>query len=52
MRLVHPFADREANLVLIEAVHGGNARITVEPPLIVYDQPGIYTEELQKIYHM
>ena len=52
MRLIHPFADREANLVLIEAVHGGNARITVEPPLIVYDQPGIYTEELQKIYHM
>ena len=41
MRLVHPFADREANLVLIEAVRGGNQRITVEPPLIVYEQPGV-----------
>ena len=51
MRLVHPFADREANLVLIEAVRGGHARITVEPPLIVYERPGVYTEELQKIYH-
>ena len=52
MRLVHPFADREANLVLIEAVRGGNQRITVEPPLIVYEQPGVYTEELRKIYKM
>lgn len=52
MRLVHPFADREANLVLIEAVRGGNQRITVEPPLIVYEQPGVYTKELRKIYKM
>ena len=50
IRLVHPFADREANLVLIEALRGGNARVTVEPPLIVYEQPGVYTEELRKIY--
>lgn len=52
MRLVHPFADKEANLVLLEALRGGNSRITVEPPLIVYDEPGVYTEELRKIYHL
>jgi len=51
MRLVHPFIGKEANLVLIEAVHGGNARMTVEPPLIVYEEPGVYTEEVRSIYH-
>ena len=52
IRLVHPFADREANLVLIEAVRGGNARVTVAPPLIVYREPGVYTEEVRRIYRM
>ncbi|MCR4752489.1 MAG: tRNA1(Val) (adenine(37)-N6)-methyltransferase [Eubacterium sp.] len=51
MRLVHPFIGKEANLVLIEAVHGGNARMTVEPPLVVYEEPGVYTEEVRSIYH-
>ncbi len=51
MRLVHPFIGKEANMVLIEAVRGGNPRMTVEPPLIVYEAPGVYTEEVRSIYH-
>ena len=43
MQLVYPFVDREPNMVLIEAVKGGNSRIQVEKPLIVYEKPGIYT---------
>lgn len=50
MQLVYPFADREPNMVLIEALRGGNSRITVEKPLIVYERPGVYTEEILKIY--
>ena len=50
LRLVHPFADKEANLVLIEALHGGNSRVKVEPPLIIYEKPGVYTEEVKRIY--
>lgn len=50
MQLVYPFADREPNMVLIEALKGGNSRITVEKPLIVYERPGVYTEEILKIY--
>lgn len=30
MQLVYPFKDREPNMVLIEALKGGNSRITVE----------------------
>lgn len=50
MRLVHPFADKEPNMVLIEANRGGKPMITVEKPLIVYQKPGIYTEEIYDIY--
>ncbi|MDD7740721.1 MAG: tRNA1(Val) (adenine(37)-N6)-methyltransferase [Fusicatenibacter sp.] len=50
MQLVYPFVDREPNLVLIEAMKGGNQRITVEKPLIVYDSPGVYTGEIKRLY--
>ncbi|MGN0383785.1 MAG: tRNA1(Val) (adenine(37)-N6)-methyltransferase [Eubacterium sp.] len=50
MKMVHPFADKEANMVLIEAVKGGNSMIKVEKPLIVYKEHGIYTDEIYTIY--
>ena len=50
MRLVYPFVDKEPNMVLIEAVQGGRSRITVEKPLIVYKEPGVYTDEIYDIY--
>lgn len=50
MQLVHPFVDREPNMVLIEACKGGNSRIQVEAPLIVYEKPGVYTETILKLY--
>ena len=50
MRLVHPFVDKEPNMVLIEAKKGGKSRITVEPPLIVYREKGVYTDEIYDIY--
>lgn len=50
MKLVYPFADKEPNMVLIEANRGGRARMTVEKPLIVYKEPGVYTEEIYDIY--
>lgn len=50
MKLVYPFVDKEPNMVLIEGVRGGNARITVEKPLIVYKSPGVYTDEIYDIY--
>lgn len=50
MRLVYPYVDREPNLVLIEAVRGGKAFMTVEKPLIVYEAPGVYTQEVKALY--
>ncbi len=50
MRMVYPRVDREPNMVLIEGLRGGNPRITVEKPLIVYREDGSYTDELRRIY--
>ena len=50
MRLVHPFADKEPNMVLIEGVRGGKSRMTVEAPLVVYESQGKYTQEIYEIY--
>lgn len=50
MKMVHPFADREANMVLIEAVRGGGAMMKVEAPVIVFKEPGVYSEEICTTY--
>lgn len=50
MRLVYPFVDKEPNMVLLEALRGGNSRIRVEKPLIVYKEQGVYTDEIYDIY--
>lgn len=50
MKMVHPYVDREANMVLIEAVRGGKSMIKVEAPVIVYKEPGVYTDEIYTIY--
>jgi tRNA1Val (adenine37-N6)-methyltransferase len=50
MRLVYPYVDREPNMVLIEAVRGGRPRLTVEKPLIVYREPGVYMPEITELY--
>ena len=50
MQLVYPYVDKEPNMVLIEGLLGGNSRITVEKPLIVYEKPGVYTQDIREIY--
>ena len=50
MQLVHPYIDREPNMVLIEANRGGKSRMKVEPPLVIYESPGVYTETIRQEY--
>ena len=50
MQLVYPYVDKEPNMVLIEAVKGGKRRMIVEEPLIVYKEPGVYTDKIYEIY--
>ena len=50
MRLIHPFADKEPNMVMIEARKNAKRRLTIEPPLIVRYDDGNYTAEIRQIY--
>lgn len=41
LQMVHPYVDKEPNMVLIQAVRGGKSRIQIEPPLILSERsPG------------
>ena len=49
MRLIHPFADKEPNMVMIEARKNAKRRLTIEPPLVVRYDNGDYTAEINRI---
>jgi tRNA1Val (adenine37-N6)-methyltransferase len=56
MQLIHPFAGKEPNLVLIEGRKNANPRLKIEESLNVYEksvdgkQPE-YTKAVEDIYH-
>ena len=50
MQLVHPFVDKEPNMVMIEAIRGAKSMIKIEEPLVVYKAPGVYNDIIYDIY--
>lgn len=50
IQLVHPYIDKEPNMLLIEGIRGAKSRMKIEPPLIVYHKDGTYTEQLLAMY--
>lgn len=50
MKFVHPYIDKEANMVLIEAVRGGKAMVKLEAPIVVFKEEGVYSDEIKGIY--
>lgn len=52
LQFIYPKAGMNANGVLIEAIYrGGRHGVKVEPPIIVHQDNGDYTEELMEIYN-
>ncbi|GAB6928003.1 tRNA1(Val) (adenine(37)-N6)-methyltransferase [Paenibacillus sp. JCM 10914] len=51
IRFVHPRANMEANMVLIEGIRDGKPEVRLKAPLIVYDDQGQYGEEFMEIYY-
>ncbi len=47
--LVHPYLERPASLVLVEAVKSAGVGLEVLPPLILHEGAG-YSDELRRIY--
>jgi tRNA1Val (adenine37-N6)-methyltransferase len=49
IRFVHPYKNRSATTVLLEARKGGGVEVCVEAPLILYDAPGVYSKEAREL---
>jgi tRNA1(Val) A37 N6-methylase TrmN6 len=49
IRFVHPNAGAPASTILVEARKGGGVEVTVEPPLIMYSAPGVYSAEARAL---
>jgi len=49
IRFVHPRIATPASVILIEARVGGGIEVAIEPPLILYERPGIYTAEARAL---
>jgi len=49
IRFVHPRLQRPASVVLIEARKGGGVEAQVEPPLVLYDKPDVYSPEAREL---
>ncbi|WP_088036631.1 tRNA1(Val) (adenine(37)-N6)-methyltransferase [Evansella clarkii] len=50
VQFVYPKSDREANMVLVEAVRGGKSGLRTLPPIIVYGAGNTYTKEFKELY--
>ena len=50
LRLVHSRADKQAHLVLLEAMLDARPGLILEPPLVIYREDGSYTKEMNRIY--
>jgi tRNA1Val (adenine37-N6)-methyltransferase len=50
IRFVHPFLEKPASLVLIEAVASARPGVEILPPLVIHRKNGAYTDEMRLLY--
>ena len=51
-QLIYPYADKPANLVLIEAVKDARPTLHPMPPMVIHKPDGSLTNVLKSVYHM
>ena len=51
LRFVQAYAGKKPKAALIEAALNGKPQLTVMPPLIMYERPGAYSDEMNAIYN-
>ncbi|HKF28314.1 MAG TPA: methyltransferase [Candidatus Binataceae bacterium] len=49
IRFVHPRMELPASSVMIEARANGGIEVTIEPPLVLEERAGVYTEEVRNL---
>lgn len=50
VQMIHPSANKAANIVLVEGQRDGGAYLKWDPPIYVHNEDGSYTKEINKIY--
>ena len=50
IRFVHSKKNEKPNLILVKAVKYANEFLKIDKPLVIYDDDGNYTEEINRIY--
>ncbi|MBP8819643.1 MAG: tRNA1(Val) (adenine(37)-N6)-methyltransferase [Syntrophomonadaceae bacterium] len=51
LRTVHSFWQDESKLILLEAQKREQGRLKIMPPLVIYNKPGEYSEEINRLYY-
>jgi len=50
LRMIHSDIKTEAKLVLVEGIKGGRPGVKIGPPLMIYDENGDYTQEVEEMF--
>lgn len=50
IRFVHPKQNEKPNLILVKAIKFANPFLKIDKPLVIQDEKGNYTEEINQIY--
>nr|WP_035426167.1 tRNA1(Val) (adenine(37)-N6)-methyltransferase [Halalkalibacterium ligniniphilum] len=50
VQFIHPKQGKDANIVLLEGIKASKPGLICLPPLMVYNNEGVYTEEFRKVY--
>jgi len=50
LRMIHSGIKTESKLVLVEGIKGGRPGVKIGPPLIIYDEKGDYTQEVEEMF--
>lgn len=51
LRFVHPMPEKTATMILVEGAYCGKPKLFLDPPLYVYKEQNIYSDEILHIYN-
>ncbi len=50
LRMIHSFEGKEAKLFILESVNRGKPGMTVAPPLVIYKEQDVYSDEVEMMF--
>ena len=50
LRFIHPSPSKTATMIMVEGAYCGGRKLPLEPPLYIYKEKGVYSDEINEIY--